>query len=109
MVYAVQGELAFSNAVRRNTILTGINAFILTRTRWGTSTATAQPVEPGANGILLDMRFMTRLDADAFRAYIELTCTGQNKPLAGSYMRSHDCRHDAANPQPCTGLTTRMW
>ena len=109
MVYAMLGELAFSTAARRDAVLADINSQIANRPRWGTSTATAAAVTAGANGILLELRFTSQADLAAVKARIESFATGVRLPLAGSFMRTHDCTHDAKNPGPCTGVTTRMW
>jgi hypothetical protein len=109
VVYALQAELAFSTAARRDAVLADINSQIASRPRWGESTATAAAVSAGANGIVLELRFTSRADADAVRARIESFASGQRLPLAGSVLRAHDCSHDAANPSPCVGVTTRAW
>ena len=109
MVYAMQAELAFSTAARRDAVLADINSQIASRPRWGQSTAVASAVTAGANGILLELRFTSRADLDAVKARIESFATGQRSPLAGSFIDIHDCTHDAANPQPCSGVTRRVW
>lgn len=109
MVYCIQGELAFSTAARRDAVLADINQQIATKPRFGDSTAVAASVTAGANGIVLELRFSAKADLDTLKARIESFATGGRLPLAGSFVKTHDCTHDAVNPAPCTSVVLREW
>ena len=109
MVYAIQGLLAFSTVQRRDQVLSDIQSQIATRERWGESTAVAAALDIGANGIVVDLRFISQADQASIKARIDAFATGQRAPLTGSYIDTHDCTHDAANPAPCSGVTRRVW
>jgi hypothetical protein len=108
VVYCVQAELAFSSSARRNSVLSDIESRISTRERWGVDVIQMAPLRSGANGIRLELRFTSRLDADDLMARIESFATGQRRPLAGSWLTVHNCTHDSA-ASACVPDARRDW
>jgi hypothetical protein len=108
MVYCVLAELAFSSSARRQLVLDDIVARIAGRARWGVDEVEATVRKDGAVSIKIQLRFVSRLDADDLMARIDAFATGQRTPLAGSWLTVHDCSHDGP-PQPCVPDARRDW
>lgn len=110
MVYCVQAQLLFSSAARRDAVLSDMQSRIATKQRWGVETLEAfnfirsTPV----NGISARLRFVTKADADDLKARVENFATGPRAPLAGSWIRVHDCSHDEGTDN-CTSIVERTW
>lgn len=109
MVYAIQAELAFSTAGRRDQVLADLTSQLTSHARWVGSTVIASPVTAGPNGLVLDVRFITQASQSSIQARIDTFATGPRLPLTGSFLRTHDCTHDSPNPEPCVGLMQRDW
>ena len=98
MVYGVIGRMAFTSAARRDAVLSDIVTTLGSRPRWSNEDnverVLAAPVRQGTHGIILEARCQNRADADAVKARIETFATGQRQPVAGSWVATHECRHD---------------
>lgn len=108
MVFGVQALLAFNTAQRRNTIQNAITTRISGKGRFGADRLTGTANRVGPNGLAVELRFVTKLDADDLQAFIEAQATGQNTPLDGSWLRVHECSHDEGT-NVCTPLFERVW
>ena len=108
MVYCASAQLAFSTAARRNAVLADAQARIAGKQRWSVDTLTAEPFRFGANGIRVELRFVSRADADDLMARVEAFATGVRAPLAGSWLTLHDCSHDEGT-DVCTVVGRRDW
>ena len=108
MVYAIQGELAFNTAARRNTILAAIQNRIAARPRWGIDVLEARDLKIGANGILLELRFNAPSDRDDLSTFVQSQATGPNAPVAGSWLSIHPCPHDE-DQGACVATVARTW
>jgi len=94
MVYCVQAQLAFTSATRRNTVQTAIANRIGGKQMWDVTRNEAVPSRLGPNSLMVDMRFASKLDQTDLEGFIEAQATGQFAPLAGSWIKLHNCRHD---------------
>jgi hypothetical protein len=108
MVYCILAELAFSSSARRQAVLDDIVARIAGRERWGVEQVEAAVRKDGAVAIKMQLRFVSRLDADDLMARIDAFAVGQRTPLAGSWITVHNCSHDGA-PQECVPDARRDW
>jgi hypothetical protein len=85
MVFAIQADLAFRNASRRDNISDNIQTYIA-----------------GEPAVSLEVRFTTRAEQDAAWADIQAFIgTGINGPVTGSTIYRHDCLHDQPRPPLC--------
>jgi hypothetical protein len=110
MVYCVQGELAFRNAARRDTISQNIQTRLAQNVPWGEVVRQDYVTDAGEPGVMLEVRFQTKAEQDAFWADAQAAVgTGINGPVAGSRIYRHDCPHDEANPAPCVIAEERTW
>lgn len=109
MVFCVMAELSFSTAARRDTVLADIQARIVGRPRWDVDHIEATTDKAGNPAIHLELRFTSRLDQEDLNSRIRNFATGQRAPLAGSWLRIHDCNHDEADVQLCTVAAERVW
>lgn len=110
MVYCVEARLAFSTSARRDAVLSDIQTRIGTKQRWSVDTLLAADLRPrqGQFGIIAELRFVSRLDADDLRSRVEAFATGPRSPLAGSWLTVHDCSHDEST-NSCTAVVRRDW
>lgn len=110
MVYCVQVLAAFSTAARRDTVLADIEARIAGKPRWSVDLLEAGDLRPrlGQHGFRVELRFVSRVDADDLRARIEGFATGSRAPLAGSYLVLHDCTHDEGR-NVCLVIARKDW
>lgn len=108
MVYCVQAQLAFSSATRRNNILSDMQTRIANKQRWSVDELYATSFRFGANGIHTVLRFTTPADADDLKARVESIGTGQNAPVAGSWISVHTCSHDEGS-NSCSETARRVW
>ena len=110
MVYAVVGTLYFSSAAKRDSALGQIRANTTGRNRWNASEESSlpyhDPSRPADFGLTLNVRFISKADADAIWAQ---TGGGNDANiLPGSFMQRHDCPHDG-DAGTCTPEATRAW
>lgn len=112
MVYCVTLNAAFSSTSRRDAVLGDIQTRIANRARWSVDILRAQSVRLGgvvqANGIYVELRFVSQADADDLKARVETFATGQRAPLAGSTLTVHDCTHDDGT-DACAVVASRTW
>jgi hypothetical protein len=101
--------LAFSNATRRNNVLNAVNTRIQGKNRWGVEQVTAVDFRPrlGQNGLLLELRFTLKADADDLADRMAQLFPA-NPPIAGSWMEAHDCTHDQGE-NICGSLVRQTW
>lgn len=107
MVYCLQAQLAFNTATRRNNVRTAILNRIDGRSRWQADRIEAQSNRIGPNGLAVELRFVSRADQEDLESRLDALFP-QNPPLAGSWMRLHDCSHDEAT-NACSVTSTREW
>ncbi len=108
MVFCAQASLAFSSAARRDAVLADLETQLAGKQKWGEEILTASAVEAGADGLVLSVRFTSRLDAEALFARVNTFATGQRQPLVKSWQLLHDCSHDG-EVVPCVGAERRDW
>ena len=110
MVYCVEARLAFSTSARRDTILADIQSRISGKQRWSVDVLVAADLSPrvGQFGIIVELRFISKADADDLKNRIEAFATGQRLPVAGSWITIHDCSHDEGT-NSCTAVVRRDW
>lgn len=108
MVFCSQAQLAFSNGARRDAVLADMQARIVGRARWDADVLEAAVLKQGADGLVVQLRFVARADADDLLARVDALATGVRTPLPGSWMTIHDCTHDAAS-NSCAVVARRDW
>lgn len=113
MVYALQGQLTFTTAARRDTVLANLQARIAGRARFGVEYLGSMDFTKyglGANGIWINLRFRAKADQDDLIARIDAVGTGVNAPQPGSWLDIHDCAADVEPPAPqCVLTRARTW
>ena len=111
MVFAIYAEMAFSTPARRDAIRAQLEDYIASDSdRWGETVIRTQPIELlGEHGLIVDVRYRTQASQQAVQARAEQAWSGppSGRPLAGSYVATHPCPHDEANPVPCARVVTR--
>lgn len=109
MAYAIQGEVFFRNASRRNNALNQINTRFASSEQWGNPEAVAITNRAGEPGVHFVARFVNKADRDAMFSQLDQAFgTGTNGPVAGSKVWIHDCPHDVGIGA-CTVAETREW
>jgi hypothetical protein len=108
VVYGVTGMLAFSSVARRDAVLSDLQTRISGKSRWGIDVLEPAGSHYGPNGIYLELRFTSRLDADDLKARLENFATGQRAPQPGSWIRVHTCSHDDGTNE-CVIVAERVW
>jgi hypothetical protein len=102
VVYAVQADLAFQNAARRNQISSTIQTRLAQTTPWGEVVRQDYTNGEGSPAVVLEVRFTTQGEQESFwNDALAFVGTGVNGPVAGSTIYRHDCPHDEADPTPC--------
>ncbi len=102
MVYAIQAQLAFRNAARRNTVSGNIQTYIASKTTWGPVARVDGTTLAGDPSVSLEVRFTTQAEQTAAWTDIQgFVGTGINGPVTGSFITRHDCPHDEARPTLC--------
>jgi hypothetical protein len=102
MVFAIQADLAFRNASRRDNISDNIQTYIASKTTFGPVGRTNYTNLAGEPAVSLEVRFTTRAEQDAAWADIQAFIgTGINGPVTGSTIYRHDCLHDQPRPPLC--------
>ena len=99
---------AFSSAARRNAVLSDIETRVASKQRWDVDVLVAAPSRLGANGLYVELRFVSSADADDLRSRVESFATGVRTPLAGSYLIVHNCTHDEGANE-CSVVASRTW
>ena len=107
-MYCAQAQLAFSTVARRDVVLADMEARVAGRPRWDVDVLEPAVFRHGEHGIRVELRFVSRLDADDLLARVEGFATGVRTPLAGSWMTVHDCSHDEAT-NACAVVSRRDW
>lgn len=107
MVYCLQAALAFNTATRRNNVKTAIETRIDGRERWDVDRVESMALRAGANGLVVELRFIARADQEDLDSRMAQLFPA-NPPLAGSWMRLHDCSHDEGT-NACAVMATRTW
>ena len=109
MVYAIQGDVFFRNASRRNNALNQINTRFSASAQYGNPVARPITNRAGQLGVYFIARFLSKADRDAMFAQLDAAFgTGTNGPVTGSKVEWHDCTH-ADNGGPCVVGGTRVW
>lgn len=108
MVFCAQAQLAFSSGARRDAVLADVEARIVGRPRWDADVLQAESFRFGTHGIRVELRFVSRADADDLLARMEAFAVGQRLPEPGSWMTVHDCTHDEAT-NACLVVARRDW
>ena len=109
MVYALQAQLAFATEARRDNVATAVETRIAGKPRFGLDYLSRQPVNDDPWGLIVELRFTSRADQEDLQARIDAVATGANAPLAGSYVRIHDCPHDETEAAACEIAAERTW
>jgi hypothetical protein len=110
MLWAIQAELYFPTATRRDNVLGIIQTALQNRPeRYGVTTLLVNDSpETPPNGLVLAARFINQADADA--QWLDLTTlSGPRSPDPGSTAARHDCTHDVPNGGPCVVTATFAW
>lgn len=101
MIYALQANLSFTTANRRNTVKSAIDNQIATRPRFGNATSVAG-TDAGRFTLAVEARFTSEADRDAALAQLESSARAQT---AVGRIQRHQCTHDAVTPAPCVVLS----
>lgn len=109
MIFCVQAHLVFDLATRRDVVFTLMTTRIVSRQRWSVDSLYTSTSKDGFPSIRCELRFVTRVDQEDLRDFVEANATGANAPRAGSWLRIHNCSHDAVSPTPCVVAGERVW
>lgn len=110
MVYAIQAQLGFRNAARRDAVSQNIQTYIASKTTWGPVGRQDYTTMAGDPAVSLEVRFTTQ--AEQQQAWTDIQAqvgTGINGPVSGSSIYRHDCTHDEVRPTLCVVAETRTY
>lgn len=108
MVYAVQALLKFGGASARDQVQTDLTTFTAANAKWGIERIDARDHE-GAPSLVVELRFEAQANQTALTNRLDQQLKGQKLPLAGSYVRWHNCPHDETPPTPCVNAGEQTW
>ena len=110
MVFALIGEMWFSTAARRDTVLSNTQQYLVNHpAQWDVTTLSSVTAKTGDPAIFFTVRFLAQADRDQMITDLQGFAVGARAPIAGSWVEPHTCDHDEVSIEACTPDARVVW
>ena len=110
MVYCIQARLGFATEEARNLAQVSAENKLTGTSKWQLVTVRAGKLWEHEFGLRLEVRYTRKNDRDGLAKHLEKFVTDKDiPPLAGSWIRIHDCPHEEGHGACAEPEIAREW